>query len=71
MTDLVTDLGATPSPRARGSTLGSLRADEGIPAFPACAGIDPFMAAAWSASHRLPRVRGDRPGILADPLAAP
>ena len=49
------------SPRARGSTLSyksPVVRDDG---FPACAGIDPRLAAETETHRRLPRVRGDRP----------
>jgi len=49
------------TPHARGSTIVCPFSPQDTPGYPACAGIDPLVAADGVAIPRLPRMRGDRP----------
>ena len=55
--------GATP--HARGSTLDIPEVRQLRGGYPACAGIDPFVVPSYTIVGRLPRMRGDRPHIVA------
>ncbi len=57
------DLDGRATPHARGSTHASRTAQLGCCGYPACAGIDPSRSSNTRASWRLPRMRGDRPGV--------
>ncbi len=53
------------TPHARGSTHQRSRVGNVCRVYPACAGIDPATASIVVPSIRLPRMRGDRPRLLA------
>jgi len=52
------------TPHARGSTCIYGYTVMRVCGYPACAGIDPSQASLLTAIPRLPRMRGDRPGVL-------
>ncbi len=51
------------TPHARGSTLYIAARFFVVPVYPACAGIDPVCIRPSVPPGRLPRMRGDRPGV--------
>ena len=51
------------TPHARGSTRIRPMSHAHPSGYPACAGIDPMRRRCISAATRLPRMRGDRPGV--------
>ncbi len=55
------------TPHARGSTCGIMRGAGAATVYPACAGIDPTTSYAQKRTQRLPRMRGDRPGLHDSP----
>jgi len=57
-------LGITPTPRTRGSTSMSKPNASADTAYPAYAGIDPGQSTLSTSIVGLPRVRGDRPGVV-------
>ena len=56
--------GTAASPRPRGWTRGDDRPDDRAPGFPAPAGMDLVREAGRAADARLPRARGDGPGVV-------
>ena len=55
------------TPHARGSTLQSGGTPGEVPVYPACAGIDLSSKSPPALLFSLPRMRGDRPGMLHHP----
>ena len=55
---------AAASPHARGSTVMTKVIKVSINGFPACAGIDLLLGGLGFVGTGLPRMRGDRPGLL-------
>ncbi len=53
------------TPRARGSTRQLARGEPAADGYPACAGIDRYSLEEPGPDNGLPRVRGDRPFMLA------
>ena len=54
------------TPHTRGSTRTRIRYHRGIGGYPAYAGIDPHPDTLPPRHRRLPRIRGDRPGVNSD-----
>jgi len=52
------------TPHARGSTLTGMPSRLAMLVYPACAGIDLVKAGSSSVKCCLPRMRGDRPGVI-------
>ncbi len=53
------------TPHARGSTLVPDEDIVAVDVYPACAGIDPAARSDWILQSSLPRMRGDRPAVVA------
>ena len=51
------------TPHARGSTRYQAVDGDKVAGYPACAGIDPETRSGAKGKGRLPRMRGDRPGL--------
>ena len=56
------------TPHARGSTSYISSCLPSSSVYPACAGIDPYILTDYAEPTSLPRMRGDRPHIPAQPL---